>query len=98
MAELETVFRHVLRYRATEPAKWWVTVASAFLGTRIEELAQAHLDGDFLRDEESGIYYLQVDEIARGRTEATRSSLKSVKSQAGCRKVRPWSMQGSSVT
>lgn len=87
VAELEVVFRHVARYRVSDPAKWWVTVASALLGTRIEELAQAHLDGDFCLDEDSGIHYLQIDEIVRGRSEAVRSSPKSVKSQAGWRRV-----------
>lgn len=48
---------------------------------------RAHLDGDFLVHEPSGIHYLQIDEVIRGVSEAALASPKSVKSQAGWRKV-----------
>ncbi len=87
LAELEVLFRNAAHYRHNEPAKWWVTVVPAFTGVRIEELAQAHIEGDFCFDEESRIYYLQIDEVIRGTSEAARASTKSVKSKAGWRKV-----------
>jgi integrase len=83
LQEIEVVFKMAFRYRFTEPAKWWVTVASAFMGTRIEELCQAHLDGDFATDAETGIAFLYVDETTRGRAPFK----KSVKTHAGWRKV-----------
>jgi integrase len=87
LADLEVLIRNVAQYRIAEPAKWWVTVIPIFTGVRIEELAQAHLDGDFLIDEGSRIHYLQIDELIRGTTEAALASPKSVKSKAGWRKV-----------
>jgi integrase len=87
LADLEVLIRHVAQYRTTEPAKWWVTVIPVFTGVRIEEISQAHLDGDFLVDEPSGIHYLQIDELIRGTTDAALASPKSVKSKAGWRKV-----------
>jgi integrase len=85
--DFEALFRHAAQFRSSEPAKWWVTVVPAFTGVRIEELAQAHLNGDFLCDAESGIHYLQIDELVRAIDERSRSSPKSVKSQAGWRRV-----------
>lgn len=87
LSELEVLFKHVRQYRESEPAKWWVTVASLFLGTRIEELVQAHLDGDFRYDESSDVHYLQIDQIVRGTSERAGDYPKSVKSKAGWRKV-----------
>lgn len=81
--ELEAVFTFAAQFRESHPAKWWVTVASAFLGTRIEELAQAHLSGDFSKDPDSGVHYLQIDQTIRGSS----TSPKSVKSKAGWRRV-----------
>lgn len=87
LPELEALFSHVRRYRDHEPAKWWVTVASAFLGTRIEELVQAHIDGDFRYDEASKVHYLQIDQIVRSASDRIGDYPKSVKSKAGWRKV-----------
>lgn len=86
LGELETLFRHAAKYRLSEPAKWWATVVPAFMGLRVEELAQAHLDGDFAIDSEHGIAYLQIDETSRGSADPALWP-KSVKSQAGWRKV-----------
>jgi hypothetical protein len=53
------------------------------MGTRIEELSQAHLDSDFAFDANTGIHFLHVDEITRGSCPYP----KSVKTQAGWRRV-----------
>ena len=87
LEEMEVLFRNALRYRERKPAKWWITVAPVFLGGRVEELAQAHVDGDFLPDKKSGIYYLNIDETARNAVDGVKSSPKSVKTEAGWRKV-----------
>ena len=39
LAEYRVIFANAAKYRTKEPHKWWVTVACAFLGCRIEELA-----------------------------------------------------------
>jgi integrase len=83
LEQLEALFTRAARYRDSEPGKWWVTVATAFMGTRIEELTQAHLDGDFAFDAASGIHYLNVDETVRGRAPYK----KSIKTKSGWRKV-----------
>lgn len=80
LEELEVIFRNAARYRERKPAKWWVTVATVFLGGRVEELTQAHIEGDFQRDEKTGIYYLKIDETTRG--DDAVSSPKSVKEGA----------------
>lgn len=85
LEELEVVFRNALKYRERKSAKWWITVVPVFLGGRVEELTQAHIDADFLRDPKSGIHYLKIDEgLAEGADEAFP---KSVKTEAGWRKV-----------
>jgi len=80
--ELGILFRNAARYRERRPHKWWVTVAPAFLGCRIEELAQAHLGHDIARDPASGTWFLRIDEKL-----GDRSSPKSVKSLGGWRTV-----------
>jgi hypothetical protein len=83
--DFRALFANAKRYRKSEPAKWWVTVVPAFTGVRIEELAQAHIAGDFLTDPATGIHFLQIDEIIRDQS--GQASPKSVKSQAGWRRV-----------
>ncbi|MFM0723426.1 hypothetical protein PQQ53_07005 [Paraburkholderia strydomiana] len=56
--QLRTIFRHAARFRADEPHKYWATVATAFLGCRIEELAQVNLGSDLKHDLEAGVWYL----------------------------------------
>ena len=56
------LFANAAQYRKREAHKWWVTVACAFLGCRLEELVQAHLATDFVKDADSGIWYLKIDE------------------------------------
>ena len=86
LEELEVLFRNALQYRRRKPARWWATVVPVFLGCRIEELAQAHLDGDFVCDPKAGIHYLKIDEGVPG-SDARAASPKSVKTEAGWRNV-----------
>jgi hypothetical protein len=86
LEELEVLFRNALQYREREPAKWWITVVPVFLGGRVEELTQAHVEGDFLCDPKSGVHYLKIDEAGPKIGEG-QSSPKSVKTEAGWRKV-----------
>ena len=64
-----------------------MTVAPAFLGCRVEELAQAHLAGDFQVDPATGATVLKIDETERGNPERGAALTKSVKTLAGWRKV-----------
>ncbi|OJB05014.1 DUF6538 domain-containing protein [Burkholderia ubonensis] len=56
--QLRVIFEHASGYRLTEPHKYWVTVATAFLGCRVEELAQVNLHTDLKRDPKTGVWYL----------------------------------------
>lgn len=81
------LFTNAAQYRKREPHKWWVTVACAFLGCRLEELAQAHLATDFVKDSDSGIWYLKIEENAADPSNPAPTSSKSVKSLASWRRV-----------
>lgn len=75
------VFANAAQYRKREPHKWWVTIACAFLGCRLEELVQAHLATDFVKDADSGIWYLKIDEdVDAGAPEISSKSVKSLTS------------------
>lgn len=88
LQELEVLVRNAARYRTSAPSKWWATVASMFLGGRIEELAQAHVNGDFVKDAVSQIWYLNVTEEQPDGTSAQGARWpKSVKTGASWRKV-----------
>lgn len=60
--QLQTLFQHVAHYRESEPHKYWATVATAFLGCRIEELAQVNIGTDLKRDPDTGVWYLEFAE------------------------------------
>lgn len=62
LEQLRFVFQNAKRYRNQEPHKFWASIATPFLGCRIEELCQIHLMNDFIHDEEASIYYLRFDE------------------------------------
>jgi hypothetical protein len=81
------LFANAATYRRREPHKWWVTVACAFLGCRLEEVAQAHLDGDFTKDEGNNIWYLKIEEGEADSAGGKPVSPKSVKSLTGWRRV-----------
>jgi integrase len=82
LSELEAIFANARRYLDSQPAKFWITVAPAFLGCRVEELAQAHLMADFPEDTDAGFYVLKISEDAEEGTHT-----KSVKTFAGWRRI-----------
>jgi hypothetical protein len=62
LEQLGFVFENAKRYRRKNPCKFWVSIAPAFLGCRIEELCQIHLRSNLVHDEEAGVWYLAFDE------------------------------------
>ena len=86
--DMRVLFQNAARYRTKKPAKWWITVACAFLGCRVEELAQAHIMGDFKIDAETGAMVFSISELAADVDDDGQiSPAKSVKTLAGWRKV-----------
>lgn len=61
LAEVGALFENAAHYRPAEPHKFWVTVCVAFMGCRIEELAQVNLETDLHHDAEGGFWYLLVN-------------------------------------
>ena len=61
LPQLRIVFENAKRYRRSNPYKFWISIAPAFLGCRIEELCQINLKTDLVRDEENKIWYLIFD-------------------------------------
>jgi hypothetical protein len=61
---LRVLFESAAAYRFSEPHKYWATVGVAFLGCRVEELAQVNLHTDLRQDPTSGVWYLAFEETA----------------------------------
>ncbi|MCG2583516.1 DUF6538 domain-containing protein [Massilia sp. TS11] len=59
--QLQAIFENAKQYRKSAPCKFWASIAPAFLGCRLEELAQVHLHEDLRFDEDAGIWYLKFD-------------------------------------
>lgn len=81
--EIRAILENAWTYRTKKPCKWWISVATAFLGCRVEELAQAHLAGDFVRDSDTGCMVLRINEDPAD----PHGTKKSVKTLAGWRSV-----------
>lgn len=62
LLEIGALFNNVAANRHLKPHYFWATVAPAFLGCRIEELAQASLANDFKHEAASGAWYLSISE------------------------------------
>lgn len=77
--QLRVIFNHAASYRQMEPHKYWVTVATAFLGCRVEELAQINLHTDLKHDKETGVWYLVFAETPDADG-VVRKSLKKLSS------------------
>lgn len=77
--QLRAIFDHTAGYRVTEPHKYWVTVATAFLGCRVEELAQVNMHTDLKHDKETGVWYLVFAET-EDADGVLRKSLKKLSS------------------
>ncbi|MGF6663302.1 hypothetical protein QF000_004970 [Paraburkholderia atlantica] len=60
--QLRTIFQHAARFRGEEPHKYWATVATTFLGCRVEELAQVNLISDLKHDPDTGVWYFEFEE------------------------------------
>jgi integrase len=87
LLECQVLFQNAATYREKAPHKWWITVACAFLGCRIEELAQAHLGRDIARDETTGFWFLRIDELAADNAATNGNLQKSVKTFSAWRMV-----------
>ena len=61
--QLALVFENAKQYRRNNQHKFWVSIAPVFLGCRIEELCQIHLQTDLINDEEADIWYLKFDDL-----------------------------------
>lgn len=62
LEQMKVLFANAARYRDTSPHKFWVTTAVAFLGCRLEEIAQVNIDTDLVHDEATDIWYFRFDE------------------------------------
>lgn len=60
--QLRTLFQHAAARRVSEPHKYWATVATAFLGCRIEELAQVNIQTDLKRDPQTNVWYFDFSQ------------------------------------
>jgi integrase len=85
--EYRLLFENAAAYRTRAPHKWWATVACAFLGCRIEELTQAHLGKDFVKDPSTGYWFMKIDESDERKAGIDTKSPKSVKTLSSWRKV-----------
>jgi len=62
LEQMKVLFANAAKYRNSSPHKFWVTVAVAFLGCRLEEIAQVNIDTDLVHDEANDIWYFRFDE------------------------------------
>jgi integrase len=63
LEQMKILFANAVGYRASSPHKFWVTVSVAFLGCRLEEIAQINIDTDLVHDAASDIWYLKFNEL-----------------------------------
>ncbi len=82
MPELGVIFGYVAHTYESEPHWFWAVVATAFLGCRIEELAQADTESDFKKDAATGRWFIDINE-----TIGSGAHKKSVKKESGWRTV-----------
>lgn len=81
--QMRQVFTNAKQYRDKCPPKFWVSIAPAFLGCRIEEVCQVNLTTDLKHDHEAGIWYFSFD----GRPDPDGIVRKSMKKIASWRLV-----------
>jgi len=81
LEQIGFIFENAKQYKRTNPQKFWVSIAPAFLGCRIEELCQVHLKTDLANDVKTGIWYFMFD----ARTDADGVMRKSMKKAASWR-------------
>lgn len=73
--QLSAVLENASTYKRKNPHQFWASIAPAFLGCRIEELCQIHIQTDLVHDEQAGIWYLVFD----GRPDSDGVIRKSMK-------------------
>ncbi|KQT43811.1 MULTISPECIES: DUF6538 domain-containing protein [unclassified Methylophilus] len=81
--DMHIIFTNAYRYSRQQPHKWWVTIAVAFLGCRIEELCQVNIKSDLFHDQAQDIWYFNFNESP----DADGSQKKSLKKMTSWRKV-----------
>jgi len=83
LEQLALVFNNAKKYRESNPHKFWVSIAPAFLGCRIEELCQVHLKTDLAYDDKNDIWFFVFD----GRADPDGVNRKSMKKAASWRRL-----------
>jgi len=86
LEDIRALFANAAQSGEGEAHKWWVTVAPAFLGCRLEELAQAHLCSEIYRTA-SGCWVLRIEGNSSTGPDDETVSPKSVKTLARWRRV-----------
>lgn len=84
LEQMAAIFRNAAIYRNSKQLhKYWATVAAAFLGCRIEELAQVNLHTDLRQIEGTDIWYLDLN----GKRDPDGVVRKSMKNKSSWRCV-----------
>lgn len=83
MEQMKVLFRNAGAFREECPEKYWATLATAFLGCRVTELAQINLDQDLIQHE-AGFWYIRIaitpESEGRGKVKVTKQSVKNLAS------------------
>lgn len=79
LEDIQALFTNARQYRRSSPNKYWVTIATPFLGCRIEEFAQLDLASDLKYDTASKIWYFSLNENP-DQDKVVRKSLKKLAS------------------
>ncbi|HEY4375352.1 MAG TPA: DUF6538 domain-containing protein [Burkholderiales bacterium] len=79
--QLAAIFNDIAAVKKSKPERFWITACCAFLGCRLEEIAQADVVSDF-RQTRTGVWYLDINEDIGGS-----GHKKSVKTLAGWRTI-----------
>jgi uncharacterized protein YfaQ (DUF2300 family) len=77
LEQLGAIFRNASKYLDNEPAKFWVTAAVAFFGSRVEEIAQINLAHDYRHDPTTGLHWFTLNEHPDEDGKVTKSIKRS---------------------
>lgn len=77
--QMKVMFAHAMQYRESCPSKYWIILAMAFTGARLEEICQINLKND-LKKSEDGIWYFDLNERPE-EDGFTKKSLKKVSTE-----------------
>lgn len=81
--DMRILFTNAFKFSRRQPHKWWVTIAIAFLGCRIEELCQVNIKTDLVHDQAHNIWYFNLNESP----DDDGSQKKSLKKMTSWRKL-----------